>query len=116
MNIHPLWYLCLIVRIAIICLLCFLSKSGIAKKNKLVKHLLVAILFLFGAGFVYNGIFGSNNEKQIAKVFWHETRFVHGALYLLASYYFYKNNNNMTTLVLVSDVLFSVMYRIYTNQ
>lgn len=116
MKIHPLWYLCIIVRIAIICLLCFLSKSGIAKKNKLVKHLLAAILFVFGAGFVYNGIFGSNNEKQIAKVFWHETRFVHGALYLLASYYFYKSNNNMTTLVLVSDVLFSVMYRLYTNQ
>ena len=32
------------------------------------------------------------NIGKIAKVFWHETRYVHGSLYLLAAYYLYKKN------------------------
>lgn len=116
MKINPLWYVCLLVRVGIIFLLCFLSKSKIYKSRPIIKPVLSAILFIMGAGFVYNGIFGSNNEVQLSKVFWHETRFVHGALYILASYYLYQDNIMMNSLVLTTDILFSIMYRIYMNK
>lgn len=116
MKINPLWYVCLLVRVSIIFFLCVLSKSKIFKKHPIVKNVLSAILFAMGAGFIYNGIFGSNNEVQLSQVFWHETRFVHGALYILASYYLYQNNIKMNSLVLTTDILFSIMYRIYMNK
>ena len=116
MNIHPLWFICVLVRISLIFLLRFLFKSQIIEKRPLIKYLTITVLFVMGAGFIYNGIFGSNNEIQVAKVFWHETRFVHGALYLLATYYLYKNNIEMNTLVLANDLLFSFMYRFYMNK
>ena len=116
MKIHPLWYICLIVRISIIYLFIFLSNRKILTTRPIIKNILASILLIFGLGFTYNGIFGSNNEIQLSKVFWHETRFVHGALYILAGYYLYHNNIKMNSLVLSSDIIFSVMYRIYTNQ
>lgn len=116
MKINPLWYVCLLVRVSIIFFLCFLSKSNVFKKYPIVKNVLSAVLFAMGAGFIYKGIFGSNNETQLSQVFWHETRFVHGALYILASYYLYQNNIKMNSLVLTTDILFSIMYRIYMNK
>ena len=69
-----------------------------------------------GSGFMYKGYFGSNNEIQICKVFWHETRYLHGILYILSSYYLIKNNINMVSSVLFTDLLFSFSYRLLTNQ
>ena len=71
----------------------------------------VSVLLLMGIGFIYKGFTGSNNEIQADKVFWHETRYVHGMFYLLASFYLSKNNINMTSLVLFSDIIFSFLYR-----
>ena len=65
-----------------------------------------------GLGFIRNGIIGSNNEVQVAKVFWHETRITHGILYILSSYYLYIDNLNMNSIILFTDLLFSFSYRL----
>lgn len=114
MNIHPLWYICILVRISIIFLLRFFKRQYNNSSN-IYSFAITIALFIMGGGFIFNGIYGSNNEIQIAKVFWHETRFVHGALYVIASYYFYKNNINMNSLVLATSLFFSFFYRLYMN-
>ena len=116
MNIHPLWYICLMVRTILIFFLRCISKSKLILSYPKIKIGIAIILLIMGLGFMYNGIFGSNNEIQLAKVFWHETRFVHGVLYILASYFFYIDNIDMNSLVLTTDIFFSILYRIYTDQ
>ena len=64
-----------------------------------------------GSGFIYKAITGSNNEKQITNVFWHETRMVHGLLYLLSFYYIMNNNIRITKLLLLLDIIFSFLFR-----
>ena len=54
---------------------------------------------MMGSGFMFKGITGSNVENQVAKVFWHETRYLHGLLYLISAYF------------LLLDIVFSFMYR-----
>jgi len=68
-----------------------------------------------GLGFIYQGYFSSNDEVQISKVFWHDSRYVHGVIYLLAAYYLFKNNINMNTILLLLDLCFSFLYRIINN-
>jgi len=70
-----------------------------------------SILLIMGLGFIYKGLTGSNNELQVNKVFWHETRYVHGMFYLLSSFYLFKNNVNITSLLLLSDIIFSFLFR-----
>ena len=106
---HPLWILCIIVRLSIIFIVRFLYKF---RKNKLYKIIPAIILLLMGLGFIRNGIFGSNNEVQLAKVFWHEARITHGILYILSSYYLYIDNLNMNSIILLTDLLFSFTYRL----
>jgi len=69
-----------------------------------------------GIGFIYKYLTGSNDEVQVAKVFWHETRLVHGKLYILASYYLYIENYRMSMLMLGLDTIFSILYRVITKQ
>ena len=110
MIVQPLWVLCLIIRIGLLLLAGYLSKNNITR-------IVTSLLFLvMGIGFVYKYLNGSNDEIQIAKVFWHETRLVHGVLYILASYYVYTENGVMCMLVLGLDIIFSILYRISTNQ
>lgn len=106
---HPLWILCVIVRLSIIFIIRYFYKF---RKNKLYKVIPSIILLLMGLDFTRKGIVGSNNETQIAKVFWHETRLVHGMLYIFASYYLYIGNLNMNSIILFTDLLFSFTYRI----
>lgn len=106
MIIHPIWYLCLFVR---------LSLSYIIYNNLYTDYLLPIIL-LISIGFIYKGYTGSNNETQIAKVFWHDTRYIHGLLYALASYYLYNNNFKMSSLFILLDILFSISYRLLFNK
>ena len=113
MNVHPLWFVCITFRICLIFLIKYFVKN---KKNKTAKHLAVILLVLVGLGFIRKAYFGSNNEKQFAKVFWHETRYVHGVLYILASLYLYYDNLNICLLLLGLDVIFSVLYRITNNK
>jgi len=115
MNIHPLWYLCLTIRLLILLLLWVLNKSN-TKHKKLIKIINIIFLLTIGCGFIYKGYTGSNNEKQIAKVFWHNTRYVHGILYILSSLYLLNDNLNIALLLLLLDVIFSILYRILFNK
>ena len=90
-----------------------ISFDGHVPSNQIYYSYISIILFAIGGGFIYKGIFGSNNEKQINKVFWHETRFLHGMLYILSGFYLFKENINMTSLVLLLDLISSFFYRSY---
>ena len=107
MKIHPLWFVCIFVRLILIGLIIYLNK----KRNVKINMICASVLLLMGLGFIYKGMTGSNNETQVNKVFWHETRYVHGMFYILASFYLSKNNINMTSLLLLSDLIFSFLYR-----
>ena len=112
MIIHKLWLLCLIVRILLILICRYILKK---KKNYLI-YLNFGLLLIMGLGFTYKTITGSNNEYQIAKVFWHNVRFVHALLYLLSAGAMFYKKINLNTLFLVSDILFSLIYRLITSQ
>lgn len=101
-KIHPLWLVCVITRLAISF---YIGKSP--------KNISLIVLSVIGSGFIYKFITGSNNETQLAKVFWHDTRLIHGVLYLLAVYYLYINNINLTSKILLLDLVFSFIYRFY---
>lgn len=115
MNIHPLWFICLTVRLSIIILLWYLLRNN-NKYTKIIKTLSFIFILYIGLGFIRKGYFGSNNEIQIKKVFWHEVRYVHGILYILASYYILKDNINICILVLFLDLIFSILYRFTQNK
>ena len=114
MNIHPLWFLCITIRFSIIFIIRNLTK--IFKNKKIIRYLLSSILLIMGLGFTYNGYFGSNNEIQINKVFWHETRYFHGMAYIFASLYLFNKNLKMNSLILMIDLIFSFLYRIKSNK
>jgi hypothetical protein len=119
MNIHPLWFLCLSVRLFMIYIIWYLLNTPritntLTKKR--IKKICIIILFIIGLGFVRQGYFGSNNEVQIAKVFWHETRYIHGTIYLLSALYLLSNNLNVCLLLLGIDIIFSILYRIIFNK
>lgn len=106
MIIHPLWYLCLFVRLSL----------SYCIYNNLYTNYILPIIILISTGFIYKGYTGSNNETQIAKVFWHDSRYIHGLLYTIASYYLYNNNYKMSSLFVLLDVLFSISYRLLFNK
>jgi hypothetical protein len=108
MKIHPLWYICIITRICLIFVLRYLHNK---KKNKIY----ILIPLTIGLGFLYKHIFGSNNEIQFKKVFWHETRLIHSILYITSVYFFYNDNIKKGSLILVLDIIFSVLYRFITD-
>ena len=109
MKIHPIWYLCIITRLLLVIVIRYF------KKNKLIKKILELFLLFAGLGFFYKALTGSNNEKQISKVFWHKIRYIHGLFYLLGFYYLYNNNINMNNIILITDLSFSIIYRIIMN-
>ena len=106
MVIHPFWYICLSVRILLIFLIRILDKQNFKKLGML-------ILSIMGLGFIYQALFSDNKEVQFNRVFWHETRILHGLLYLLAVFYLHLNKLDMNSLVLALDIIFSVLYRFY---
>ena len=109
MGVHPLWFICLLAR--------FLIVVAIFQTNRYWNHTYVSlILFCMGGGFFYQGVFSSNDEVQIAKVFWHDSRYIHGAFYLASAYYLYNQNINMTSILLLSDICFSILYRLINNK
>mgnify|MGYP001346584245 CR=1 FL=1 len=115
MNIHPLWYVCITVRFSIIFAIKYLV--NIFKSKKFVRYLLSCILLTMGLGFTYNGYTGSNNKSGfISKVFWHETRYLHGILHIFASLYLFNNNLKMNSLILMIDLIFSFLFRIKSNR
>jgi hypothetical protein len=111
MNINPLWGVCILVRLSLIMIVLFLEQI----KNNRYTKLFSFILGIMGIGFLYKYLTGSNNEFQISKVFWHQTRITHGILYLLASITLFKNKFRISSIFLLSDIFFSVSYRLLTN-
>tara|TARA_B100000575_G_C23143318_1_gene666159 strand:- start:28 stop:363 length:336 start_codon:yes stop_codon:yes gene_type:complete len=106
MNIHPLWAICLATRIG----LAFIVKN-FGNKSKIYRRLLLSLLLFIGIPWIFKAYYGSNNEVQIAKVFWHETRYIHAILYILAAIYLYRNMVNISTIIILTDVAFSILYR-----
>jgi hypothetical protein len=84
-------------------------------KSQTIRLVGSLILGIMGTGFLVKSITGSNNETQIDKVFWHDTRPVHGILYILAAYYLYLGNSPICGIILGIDIIFSILYRIITN-
>jgi L-asparagine transporter-like permease len=113
MNIHPLWFICLTFRLIIIFIIWYLNNK---KYNKIIRILNIIFLLIIGIGFIYKGYSGSNDEKQISKVFWHDSRYVHGVIYILSSIYLLNDNLNIALLLLLLDVIFSILYRILNNK
>ncbi len=96
--IHPLWYFCICIRL--------LLTLNLKKYYKLSKYIILTI----SCGFAYKALTGSNNETQIAQVFWHNVRFIHSILFFLA---YLQSTPRSTTLILICDIIFSIIYRIY---
>lgn len=96
--IHPLWIICLLVRVLIAINL---------------HRIPIMVPLLIGAGFIFKGLTGSNDETQIAKVFWHDTRYFHGVMYLLAAYYMYTGKIKIAKMILFLDIIFSIFYRMF---
>ena len=111
MKINPLWFVCLLCRF----LLALLAKK-IGNKNKTYKYGFTILFLFIGLPFIPKGIYGSNDEVQIAKVFWHETRITHGILYTLAAYYIYVENLKLAYVLILTDIVFSILYRIVFNK
>ena len=113
-KIHKLWFVCITVRtiIAIIPLIYNNLLNRNYKKKLIKKFSLVTkiIIILMGLGFLKQSIFGSNNEKQVAKVFWHRTRIIHAFLYIISGLNFY--NYKFSSVILFTDLAFSIIYRI----
>jgi len=114
MIINPIWFFCITFRLLIILILWYFNK----KFNNKIEIKIVSFIFLLliGFGFIRKGYFGSNNEIQLSKVFWHETRYIHGIIYILASLYLLYDNLKICLLLLLLDVIFSVLYRILFNK
>ena len=113
MNIHPLWLACIFVRFSLIFVIRYVYENI---KNQFLHLFLLLLLVCIGLGFLYKGFVGSNAEIQLNKVFWHDTRYVHGILYVLASYYLWNKNVDMNSLVLSLDLIFSLLYRFILNK
>jgi hypothetical protein len=110
-KVHKLWYMCITVR-TIIAIIPLIYNNLINKKKNINKISLITkiLLLIIGLGFLKASIFGSNDEKQIAKVFWHETRIFHAFLYFLSGYHFY--NYKFSSIILFTDLAFSIIYRL----
>jgi len=114
MKIHPLWIVCITIRIILLLFIYYLNCSY--NFNPTIHTVSLSLLFIIGFGFIYKGFTGSNNETQIAKVFWNDSRFIHGSLYIGACLcLFCKQLNNMA-LLLGIDLAFSFAYRLYINR
>jgi hypothetical protein len=111
MKIHPIWSICIITRA---CLAYIIYQFG--NINKPIRYGLILMLIIIGRGFISKGYYGSNNETQIAQVFWHDTRYIHGSLYLLASLYLINGNTINSSALILTDIAFSIIYRVMTDQ
>lgn len=96
--IHPLWYLCLFVRVLLAIGVFFVSSK-----------VYTWVLLCIGLGFLYKSYTGSNNEYQLAKVFWHTSRKIHALFYLAAAACIHSNQIRFG--LLMADVLFSIYSR-----
>ncbi len=112
MKINPMWAICITVRITLIFIAIYIATN----KSRTIRLIGTIILLSMGTGFLIKAITGSNDEVQVAKVFWHDTRLVHSMFYMLAAYYLYTGKSNICGILLGLDIIFSISYRILSNQ
>ena len=108
MKIHPIWFICILTRL----FLAYIIYSFGIKNN----YSITALLAIIGIGFIFNGYYGSNGTMQIAKVFCHDTRYIHGTLYILSAAYLLNGNKTNASLLIVTDIAFSMLYRVITDR
>lgn len=108
MTIHPFYIFCISTRLSLIVMIYLLFQN---KKKKYI-NIINLITLLMGLGFLKKFITGSNNETQFAKVFWHNTRLFHAITYLSASFLLYKKKLDLVLIILITDLLFSISYRL----
>ena len=97
MKIHPLWFICIFVRLSLIYFVMYLNK----KRNKKTNMICASILLIMGIGFVYKGLTGSNNELQVNKFLARNplcTWYVLSFIFILSSF-------------AITDVIFSFLFR-----
>jgi hypothetical protein len=111
MKINPIWAVCIMVRTLIVFIAIYIST-----KSYNIRLIGCTFLLTIGIGFLIKSLTGSNNETQLSKVFWHDTRLVHSMFYILAGYYLYNGNSKIGGLLLTLDIIFSISYRIVTDQ
>jgi hypothetical protein len=111
MKINPVWAICLTVRITLIFVAMYITN-----KSCTIRLIGSIILLSMGTGFLIKAMTGSNQEVQLSKVFWHDTRLVHSMFYMLAAYYMYIGKSIICGILLGLDIIFSISYRILTNQ
>ena len=63
-------------------------------------------------GFLYKYLTGSNNEVQIDKVFWHNSRIYHFIILFITSILLYLNDNESAGITSLIDVIYSNLYRL----
>lgn len=114
MKIHPIWYICLLTRFSIF--LGILYISSIKNSIKLLDITVFICLLLIGIGFLYKSLTGSNNETQIAKVFWHQSRIFHSVIFLIASIMYIYNFKKIAAVLILLDIIFSLLYRIIIDK
>lgn len=112
MQINPLWYVCLLTRVLISGFIYFSTFF----QSKIVDNISSIVLLSMGLGFIYKSLYGSNEEFQVSKVFWHNARPVHGMLYILAGLYLYFGEHEISSILVFVDILFSILYRFITNK
>ena len=126
--VHPLWWICLILRICIVYGVYRVTQShtreSIRSERKFsIRHwiyylAITLILTSISVGFIHAQIQSSKGEVQLAPVFWQNARWVHALLYGAAAasflhWFIHKSNVNPAYLFLGMDVLFSIGYRYY---
>mgnify|MGYP007047377302 CR=1 FL=1 len=107
-KIHPYWYICITIRL-FLSAIPLLYRDFIKQKGDKYAIIIKCLLLLIGLGFGWKAFFGTNNEKQIACVFWHKTRFIHSFLFIGAALNFH--NYYLSSFLLITSVVFSICYR-----
>ena len=108
---HPLWAVCIFTRLSLAALI-YKSQNI----TEIYKQIITVTLYIIGIGFAYKAYTGDNNEIQIAKVFWHKTRPIHSILFLAAATSALYDNYTLSSIFVLSDIIFSFIYRLYTNK
>jgi len=111
MIINPIWSICLITRA---CLAYIVYRFG--NSTKPIKYGLTRLFLIIGVGFFYKGYYGSNNETQLGPVFWHDSRFIHGTLYLHAALSLRNDEIINASALIMVDIVFSILYRVMNDR
>lgn len=107
---HPLWLGCIAFRLCIVEWTAWSNASGAFKLKTAI------FLAIISAGFAWKAFTGSNDEIQVRKVFWHDTRATHSLLFALAALSHVHDRSSISSWnILLVDIAFSFIYRAYTQ-